>query len=262
MPLRRYTERIRGGPSLPCDGTHFPPEPMQFVYFIPIATTIVAAVFSTIVLRRYAARGGTHLLWWGIGLILYGVGTVTESATSLFGWNEWEFRAWYDTGALCGGAPLAQGTVYLLLKRRTAHVLSALLIAAIVIGAVFVALSPIDYSAVETHRLSGRALGWSRIRLLSPFINTYAVIFLIGGAIASAMRYRSQPEKRNKYVGNIFIAIGAILPGIGGTFTRFGHVEVLYVTEFLGLLMIYAGYRYNVSEVMTGARPVREMALS
>jgi len=235
---------------------------MQFVYFIPIATTIVAAVFSTIVLRRYAARGGTHLLWWGIGLILYGVGTVTEAATSVFGWNEWVFRAWYVTGALCGGAPLAQGTVYLLLKRRTAHVLSALLIAAIVIGAVFVALSPIDYSAVETHRLSGRALGWSRIRLLSPFINTYAVIFLIGGAIASAMRYRSQPEKRNKYVGNIFIAIGAILPGIGGTFTRFGHVEVLYVTEFVGLLMIYLGYRYNVSEGMIGTRSVAEMALS
>jgi hypothetical protein len=48
-------------------------------------------------------------------------------------------------------------------------------------------------------------------------------------------------------VGNVFIAIGAILPGIGGTFTRFGHVEVLYVTEFVGLLFIYMGYRYNVS---------------
>ena len=66
-------------------------------------------------------------------------------------------------------------------------------------------------------------------------------------AIVSAVRYRTQPEKRNKYVGNILIAIGAILPGIGGTFTRFGHVEVLYVTEFVGLLLIFAGYRANIS---------------
>ena len=227
----------------------------DFIYFIPVATTIVAALFSTIVLRRYAERGGTHLLWWGVGLILYGVGTLTESLTSIFGWNEWVFRFWYITGALCGGAPLAQGTVYLMMKRRTAHVLSALLVSAILAGAVLVFLSPTNYAAVDGHRLSGAALGWQKIRLLSPFINTYAAIFLIGGAIVSAIRYRTQPDKRNKYVGNIWIAIGAILPGIGGTFTRFGHVEVLYVTEFVGLLLIYLGYRYNVSPASGRLQP-------
>ena len=221
---------------------------MQLIYWIPVLTTIVAAAFATVVLKRYRERGGAHLLWWGVGLVLYGVGTATEAATTIFGWNEWVFRVWYITGALCGGAPLAQGTVHLLMKPRTAKVLSALLIAAILTGAVFVFLSPIDWSAVEPHRLSGRALGWQRIRLLSPFINTYAAVFLIGGAIVSAVRYRSRPEARHKYVGNIFIAVGAILPGIGGTFTRFGHVEVLYVTEFIGLLLIYAGFRYNVSQ--------------
>jgi len=40
---------------------------------------------------------------------LDGVGTITESLTTVFGWNEWVFRAWYITGALCGGAPLAPG---------------------------------------------------------------------------------------------------------------------------------------------------------
>lgn len=222
---------------------------MALIYWIPLATTIVAFAFSAIVLRRYRARGGAHLLWWGVGLVLYGIGTVTESLTTLFGWNEWVFRAWYVTGALCGGAPLAQGTVYLLMRRRTAHVLSVALVTAIAIGAMLVLLSPIDHAMVETHRLSGRVLGWQRIRLLSPFINTYAAVFLIGGAIVSALRYRAQPENRHKYLGNILIAVGAILPGIGGTFTRFGHVEVLYVTEFIGLLLIFAGYRKNVGEV-------------
>jgi hypothetical protein len=133
-----------------------------------------------------------------------------------------------------------------------------LLVTAILTGALFVILSPIDYSLVDQHRLTGRVLAWHRVRLVSPFINTYAAIFLIGGAIVSAMRFRSQPEQRHKFVGNIFIAIGAILPGIGGTFTRFGHVEVLYVTEFVGLLLIYVGYRYNVS---SRAIPIREPVL-
>jgi hypothetical protein len=33
-----------------------------------------------------------------------------------------------------------------------------------------------------------------------------------------------------------------LLPGIGGTFTRFGYVEVLYITELIGLTFIYFGY--------------------
>jgi hypothetical protein len=212
------------------------------VYWIPVLTTVVAMVFAATVLRRYAAKGGTHLLWWGVGLILYGAGTITESLTTMFGWNEWVFRAWYITGALCGGAPLAQGTVYLMLRRSVANMLATLLVFAIVTGGVFVVLSPINYDLAETHRLSGRVLAWHGVRLVSPFINTYAALFLIGGAIVSALRYRANPETHHRFIGNLFIAIGAILPGIGGAFTRFGHVEVLYVTEFVGLLLIFAGY--------------------
>ena len=235
---------------------------MDAVYWIPLATTVVAMTFSVIVGRRYAVKGGTHLLWWSVGLFLYGVGTVTESLTTVFGWNEWVFRAWYITGALCGGAPLAQGSVYLLMGRRAANALAALLVTAIVAGSVFVILSPIRYDLVETHRLSGSVLGWHGVRLVSPFINSYAALFLIGGAIVSAMRYRSRPESRHKYVGNIFIAVGALLPGIGGTFTRFGHVEVLYVTEFVGLLLIFAGYRRNIGGSQVGLSPTPISALS
>jgi len=41
------------------------------------------------------------------------VGTFMEGWTAIFGWNETIFRSWYISGALLGGAPLAQGTVYL-----------------------------------------------------------------------------------------------------------------------------------------------------
>ena len=159
------------------------------VHYVPIVTTVLAFPFAFEIFRRYRAHPDRlHLLWWAIGIAVYGAGTLTEALTSLIGWREPVFRAWYITGALCGGAPLAQGTVYLMMKRRTANVLAALLVAAISIGAVLVMLSPINYSLVEPHRLSGRVLGWHGVRLISPFINTYAAIFLIGGAIVSAFR--------------------------------------------------------------------------
>ena len=217
------------------------------VHYIPIVTTVVAVLFSVAVFRRYAERrSGPHLLWWAFGILLYGVGTFTEASVTLFGWSEPLFRAWYISGALLGGAPLAQGTVYLLMRRRTANVLAAVLVLWVAVAAVFVLLTPIDYGLVEAHRLSGRVMEWSWVRFFSPFVNTYAAVFLIGGAVYSALKFRRNPRTRHRFVGNVLIAVGALLPGVGGTATRMGHVEVLYVTEFVGLVLIWMGYRWNV----------------
>ena len=221
------------------------------VYFVPIITTVVALAFAGVVLARWMDRRQTHLLWWAIGMLTYAAGTITESATTLLGWHEPVFRAWYITGALLGGAPLAQGSVYLHLRRRTANALTAIVGTVVIVASICVILSPVDYSLVEPFRLSGKVLVWRWVRLFSPFINTYAVVFLVGGAIVSAIRYRRTRETYQRFIGNVLIAIGGILPGIGGTFTRFGHTEVLYVTELLGLLCIYAGYRKNVSSKET-----------
>lgn len=225
------------------------------IHYIPVATTIVAIPFAMIVLSRWRREPDKlYLFWWGLGLLMYGVGTMTEAITTLQGWHEPVFRAWYISGALLGGAPLAQGTVYLLLPRKTGHILTALLVPAIAVAAMFVLLSPINHASVEPYRLSGAALEWSWVRLFSPFINLYAATFLIGGAVLSAVRARTVPGMRHRYLGNIAIAIGALLPGIGGSFTRFGHVEVLYVTEFIGLVLMWLGYQIIVSGARQEAR--------
>jgi hypothetical protein len=232
----------------------------SFVHFIPIATTVLAAFFAPVVYRRWKSRRpAPHLFWWCLGIAAYGFGTLTEAFTTLFGWNEWVFRAWYISGALLGGAPLAQGTVYLMFSRRTAHTLAALVGAAVVTGATVVMLSPIDLSLVEPHRLTGRVMEWREARLFSPFINSYAAIFLIGGAVVSAWRFRDAVEARHRFVGNCFIAFGALLPGIGGMATRFGYTEVLYVMELLGIILIWIGYRFNVRPGGRGA-PVSAVA--
>lgn len=217
------------------------------VHFIPIVTTLVAIVFAIVVFRRYAARrSGPHLAWWGAGIALYGVGTATEAFVTLFGWNPFVFRAWYVAGALLGGAPLAQGTVYLLLSRKVANRLTAVLVPVVAVAAVLVFASPLDTSLAEPHRLHGGVLEWSWVRAFSPFINTYAFVFLVGGAVLSAVRYARAPATRHRFVGNVFIAVGALLPGIGGMATRMGHVEVLYVTELVGLVLIWSGYAWIV----------------
>ena len=151
------------------------------VHFIPIVTTLVALVFAWVLFGRYRERRPSpHLAWWAAGVLMYAVGTLTEASVTLLGWNEPTFRAWYISGALLGGAPLAQGTVYLMLPRRTANCLTALLVPFIVVAATCVLLTPVDYSLVEAHRLTGQVMEWTWVRGFSPFINLYAVIFLAG----------------------------------------------------------------------------------
>ncbi len=187
-------------------------------------------------------------MWWTIGVGLYGVGTLTEALTTIFGWHEPLFRAWYISGALLGGAPLAQGTVYLLLPRRIADRFAVALITYIAVASVFVISTPMVADSIEPNRLSGEVMAWQWVRLLSPLVNLYAVVFLIGGAIWSAWRYWRRGDASSRVLGNILIAVGAILPGVGGSFARLGKVEVLYVMELIGLLLIWAGYRTIVGD--------------
>ena len=69
----------------------------------------------------------------------------------------------------------------------------------------------------------------------------------------AALRYSADPSTRHRMWANVFIAVGAILPGIGGTATRMGHVEVLYVTELAGMLLTWTGYRMSVRPVVPAA---------
>lgn len=216
---------------------------MNWIQFIPIGTFLVSIAFSLVLYKHWMQkRSATYVLWWLIGVLTYAAGTLAESVHTIFGFSVANFKFWYITGALLGGAPLAQGTVYLLLKKRTADVLTGILVLSIAIASVCALLSPVDPSALSDGRLSGSAFVWQWVRNFSPFINSYAVLFLVGGAFYSAMKYFLSTGTSTRFWGNLMIAVGAILPGIGGSFTRMGYVEVLYVTEFIGLSFIIGAY--------------------
>ena len=102
------------------------------VHFLPLITTGVAAAFAVVLFRHWRSRPrATHLMWWTAGVVAFGVGTLAESLTTLFGWSEPLFRLWYIAGAFLGGYPLAQGSIYLLMNRRFAD-LSAIVVSSLI----------------------------------------------------------------------------------------------------------------------------------
>ena len=51
------------------------PQLVELSWRLPIFTTIISAGFACIILARYRLRRRSyHLLWWGIGISIYGEG--------------------------------------------------------------------------------------------------------------------------------------------------------------------------------------------
>jgi hypothetical protein len=229
---------------------------MNPVHYIPILTTVLSALFAASLYRRWKIRASPHLWWWAFGITTYGLGTALESLITLSGNTILLTKLWYVAGAILGGYPLAQGSLYLSWPRRFANRLTAVSLTFVVVSSILVMISPVNAAALELTRPSGAILGWTWVRLLTPFINLYAVFFLIGGAVTSAWRHYHDRGHFYRAAGNALIALGAILPGIGGSYAKAGMVEVLYVAECLGLIIIWLGDRVCSRQEIPQPQPV------
>lgn len=216
---------------------------LRAIHYLPILTTVLSVLFAASLTSRWRRRHKPHLAWWAFGIATYGMGTLVESSITLFGNSIFLTKAWYITGALLGGYPLAQGSLYLSWPRKTARRLTIASLTLVIAASIFTILSPVDMTHFEVERPSGALLAWKWVRLMTPFINLYAVFFLIGGAIRSAWRHYKERGHLYRAYGNALIAAGAILPGIGGSMAKGGIVEALYVGECIGLILIWAGDR-------------------
>ena len=219
----------------------------HLVHYLPILTTLVSAAFLVVLLRRASKRNwAPHLMWWAVGVFFYGVGTFFESWITLGGNTLTLNRIWYWAGAILGGYPLATGSVYLVMKRKWANALTAVSLAVVIFASVCVFMTPLDASKMLDHKPGGDIIEWQWVRLLTPFINIYAAIFLVGGAMYSSYNFFMSGNQPKRAIGTSLIAAGGILPGVGGSMAKAGVVEALYIGEFVGLVLIWIGYEFCI----------------
>ncbi len=219
------------------------------MHYLPILTTIITFVFAIAVFNRFKDRHGAHLLLWGIGLVLYGIGAITE-VVMLFTFNAVALRLWYLSGAMLTAAWLGEGTINLLVRRRgIAPTLNVILIVVSLLAVALVFLAPITPAAANYNTAQPITSQYEDILTRSGFVvlltillNTYGTFTLVGGAIYSAYIFWRKRVLFNRMIGNILIAAGAILPALGGSFIKIGLPDFLYVSEFLGAVLMYVGF--------------------
>lgn len=219
------------------------------MHYLPILSTVVTFAFAIAVFNRFKVRHGAHLLLWSIGLVLYGIGTLTE-VISIFTFSPFALKLWYLSGAMLTAAWLGQGTINLLVRRRgIAPALNLILLVVSLLAVVLVLIAPVSSAAATFNTSQPLSAQYKDILtrsglvvLLTILLNTYGTLTLVGGAIYSAYIFWRKHILFNRMIGNILIAVGAILPAMGGTFINMGLPDFLYLSEFLGAILMYVGF--------------------
>lgn len=217
--------------------------------YIPILSTLVAFIFAGAVFRRYQRKRGMHLLLWGIGLVLYGLGTFTEVVLA-FTYNDLAIKVWYLSGAMLTAAWLGQGTIHLLVRKRgVAPTLTVILALASLVSVFLVLSAPISAAAATFDVTQPISEQYKEILtrsgpmiLLTILLNLYGTLGLVGGALYSAFLFWRKRVLANRLVGNILIAAGALMPATAGTFVQAGLVDWLYISELIGAILMFAGF--------------------
>jgi len=215
--------------------------------YLPYLSTIVTFAFTAAVFNRYRQRGGVYLLLWSFGLLLYGLGTLSEVILGLT-FTVSVLKLWYLTGAMLTAAWLGMGTVHLLFRKgNTTRILTWMLGIVSVLAFVLVFAAPANAAAYDVARPASEQYKEILTRhgliiLLTILLNIYGTLTLVGGAIYSAFLFWRKKILANRMYGNILIAAGALSPAMGGTFLRAGLVDILYLSELIGAIAMFIGF--------------------
>jgi hypothetical protein len=208
----------------------------------PILATLVALGCAVAVALDYSRRPKPDKVAWLLAFIMFAGAAGLEVGGALAHWTPLMARAYYALGAVLVVGYLGLGELYLLFPARRGLVdkLAGGLVALSALGVALVYRAPLDADVAER--------GWHALRpggaLLAVTIgfNTVGTLVLVDGLLYSAWRFRGQAQLRNRTLGCLLIAVGTLAVASGGTLTRLGSDQFLYIAMAFGVALIFAGY--------------------
>ena len=214
---------------------------------LPIISTLTTFIFLGVIFSRYLRKGGVHLLYWSIGYLFYGLGTLGEVILG-FAFSPFVLKLWYLSGAMLTAAWLGQGSVFLLVRKgKLAHVLAGVLVAVSLLAAGLIFLAPLTGAGYDVSQPASAQYKDILTRdgltiALTILLNIYGTLTLVGGTIYSAFLFWRKKVLATRLYGNILIAAGALLPAMAGSFVKAGLFDALYLSEMLGAVVMFAGF--------------------
>ena len=135
--------------------------------------------------------------------------------------------------------------MFLLVRRRwIGWALFGVLLAATALATAEVRTSPIDPAALRRELPSGRLAfgeGSGPLALARAFSFT-GYFVLVGGAVWSAVGMRGTPELRSRFLGTLWIAVGATIVAGGSAFAVTGNLVGFSLTVTAGVAAMFWGF--------------------
>lgn len=214
---------------------------------LSLVATAISFGFAGIVFRQFLSRRRPYQFVWSLALLIFGIGTLCQSLAEVVGWSALLYRVWYFTGAMIAAAVLGQGTIYLMAPRTFADASAAIVAAISLAGLQQVLGESVDLAgALTANGLTGSGFGSHLLIFLIP-LNTYGTVALVGGALWSVYRAWRSGRLGRRALGTLLIAIGGLVVALGGTANRLGVPGLLYLSEMLGVAIIFIGYLQTVT---------------
>jgi hypothetical protein len=95
---------------------------------VPGLTSVLAAVFTVLLLDQWRDRRRGFQLAWAVGTLCYTLGSGAEALAAANGWSEPLYRTWYLAGGLLTAGWLGLGTGFLLARTRFGYTYAALML--------------------------------------------------------------------------------------------------------------------------------------
>ena len=227
---------------------------------ISLLSSLITFAFAAMLVDQYLSRRHAYQLAWAIALFIFGVAVFVEFLANAGGWSVATYRVWFLFGATYAAAALGLGTIYLLAPRRWAQVATLILALAALWAAYRVLSAPIDAAAVVPPHGQARPPSVQGIpadvTVLVIVLNSLGTVAMVGGALWSAWQFWRRGTARYRVTSNVLIAIGALIVASSGSLAGLGRPEYLFLGEFFGIAVIFAGFLRSQERLSGDSLPV------
>lgn len=221
--------------------------PMDSV--LSFVAALAASLFAVDLWRDYRRRPRAHIAAYGAGMAMFAVASWALFVGLALGWTSFNYRVFFQLGAVLNIPFLALGSMFLVVGKKSGHVMLIILGAITAISTTLVATMPF-----------GRPLPESGVPydMFTPGFSPglFGVIgsragggILVLLALVSVFRF----WKTNRAVvwGSLLIVLGTMAAVVGGRQLTAGRTESFALLLFATVSLIWAGYR-----VASGKRTV------
>ncbi len=201
----------------------------------------VASIFAFDLWRDYRLRPRPHIAAYATGMMMFAVATWCLFIGVTFGWTGGVYRLFFLFGAVLNIPFLALGSMFLVVGKRSGHVMTVALGALAAISTTLTLTVPFQQPLPEggiPHDMFATGFG---PRLFAIIGGATGATILMVLALVSLVRFWH--KNRRIVWGNALIVAGTVTAAWGGTGLALGEASGFALSLLLAVTFIWAGYR-------------------